>query len=61
MLGTTHGGEGSTFNVQPTHMLELERDLTLPHVNDLSPLFKASNTQRTLEIHLKVANSNGVP
>ena len=38
----------------PRHMMELERNLTLSHVNDLFPLFRASNTQRTLEIHLKV-------
>ena len=40
----------------PPHILELERNLTLPHVNSLFPLFRASNTQRTLEIHLKVGN-----
>ena len=39
---------------QSAHILELERNLTLPHVNDLFPLFRASNTQRTLKIHLKV-------
>ena len=41
---------------QPPHILELKRNLILPHVNDLFPLFRASSTQRTLEIHLKVDN-----
>ena len=40
--------------ILPPHILELERNLTLPHVNDLFPSFRASNTQRTVEIHLKV-------
>ena len=38
-------GEAST--------LKSERNQILPHVNDLFPSFRASNTQRTLEIHLK--------
>ena len=35
----------------PPHILELERKMTLPHVNNLFPSFRASDTQRTLEIH----------
>ena len=36
------------------HILELEKNLTLPHVNDPFPSFRASNTQRTVEIHFTV-------
>jgi len=40
--------------VQKDDILETERDLTLPYINNLFPSFRASNTQRTLESHLKV-------
>ena len=39
------------LRVRPPPILELERNL---NVKDLFPLFRASNTQRTLEVHLKV-------
>ena len=42
-----------SLHLQP--ILESERNLTLPYVNDLFPLFKAlTDPQRTLELHLAV-------
>ena len=38
-------------------ILELEINLLLPHVDNLFPSFRASNTQRTLEIHFKVRSN----
>ena len=42
-------------DLEERQILELERNLTLPHVNDLFPLFRAlTDTRRILETHLEV-------
>ena len=40
------------------HILELERNLSLPYVNDLFPQFTAL-TERTLEKHIEVGKHPG--